>query len=65
MQVFVYELDAMTPSPTAEMTLLMDQCRTSPAANTSGMLVSSRSGGRSSGQQTGSLLAGADPGRSG
>src|SRR4051812_45477507 len=38
---------ATAPSPTAEATLFVDRCRTSPTANTPGRLVSSASGGRS------------------
>ena len=45
---------AVAPSPTAEATRLTDRCRTSPAANTPGTLVSSSSGGRFSGQPAGS-----------
>ena len=48
---------AVAPSPTAEATRLMDRCRTSPAANTPGTLVSSGSGGRFSGQPAGSSPA--------
>ena len=40
----------MDPSPTAEATRLMLPARTSPTANTPGRLVSSRYGGRVSGQ---------------
>src|SRR5438105_3509295 len=36
----------IAPSPTAEATRLIEPCRTSPAANTPGRLVSSGSGGR-------------------
>src|SRR4051794_23875139 len=38
---------ATAPSPTAEATLFVDRCRTSPTANTPGRLVSRGSGGRS------------------
>ena len=41
---------AIAPAPTAEATRLTEAWRTSPAASTPGMLVSSDSGGRSSGQ---------------
>ena len=54
---------AVAPSPTAEATRLTDRCRTSPAANTPGTLVSSSSGGRFSGQPGGSSPPGAGPGR--
>ena len=42
---------AIEPSPTAPATRLIDWWRTSPATNTPGRLVSSSSGGRSSGQR--------------
>src|SRR4029077_6660412 len=41
------------PSPTAAATRLVDPCRTSPAAKSPTRLVSSASGSRSSGQQSG------------
>ena len=41
------------PSPTAAATRLTDRQRTSPAANTPGMLVSSGSGARRSGHPSG------------
>ena len=41
---------AIAPEPTPEATRLTEPCRTSPAANTPGTLVSSSRGGRSSGQ---------------
>ena len=40
----------MDPSPTADATRFTEPCRTSPAANTPGMLVSSGERARSSGQ---------------
>ena len=40
----------MDPSPTAAATRLVERCRTSPAANTPGTLVSRKAGGRRSGQ---------------
>jgi hypothetical protein len=42
---------ATEPSPTADATRFTEPCRTSPAAKTPGVLVSSRSGLRSSGQE--------------
>ena len=41
----------MAPSPTAEATRFIESSRTSPAANTPGMLVSSAYGARPSGQR--------------
>ena len=41
---------AIEPSPTADATRLTEECRTSPAARTPGMLVSSEYGRRCSGQ---------------
>ena len=55
----------MAPSPTAEATRLTDRWRTSPAANTPGMLVSSSSGGRRRGQPAGRRRGRAGRGRSG
>ena len=46
----VDELIAIEPSPTAEATRFIEPWRTSPAAKTPGMLVSSENGLRSSGQ---------------
>ena len=48
---------AMAPSPTAEATRLTEPWRTSPAAKTPGRLVSSSSGGRSSGQPAAAAVA--------
>ena len=48
------DMTAVAPSPTAVATRLPEPWRTSPAAKTPGMLVSSRSGSRSSGQRAAS-----------
>ena len=48
----------LAPSPTAEATLFMLPCRTSPAAKTAGTLVSNGRGGRSSAAQVGPSLPG-------
>ena len=41
---------AIEPSPTAEATRLTEPCRTSPTANTPGVVVSNGKGARGSGQ---------------
>src|ERR1700686_4315543 len=43
----------MAPSPTADATRLTEPCRTSPAANEPGTLVSKKKGVRASGQHSG------------
>ncbi|MEH2012632.1 MAG: hypothetical protein V7K65_14160 [Nostoc sp.] len=46
-------MTAIAPSPTAEATRLTEPCRTSPAANEPGTLVSKKNGSRSQVQPTG------------